>query len=148
LAEAHSVDFTFNPYRFGAHEVDMRFSEADLSFLYDLKKRYPAFKATRGALDSTMEFVKQGVSGVCGMGKYMLAIDPCGNVGPCENKLDIRAGNILETDTKSLLKRLSEIHACNACNHCLTRERSEVEPLYQKIGSPQWFRECMAVKKG
>ena len=94
LAEDLQVDFTFNPYRFGEHETDMSFRSGDVSFLYDLKKKYKSFMATEYALEKTKEFVKEGHTGVCGMGKYMMAIDPYGNVGPCENMLDKCAGNI------------------------------------------------------
>jgi MoaA/NifB/PqqE/SkfB family radical SAM enzyme len=148
LAEDLGVDFSFNPYRFGDHEVDMSFAGADASFIYDLKRKYKSFTATPGALAQTLEFIKRGEVGVCGMGKYMLAIDPYGNVGPCENMMQRGAGNLLTTPPQTLLANLIQIHRVNTCNKCLTRERSEVEPLYKNIGSPTWWKESFAVKKG
>ena len=147
LAQKLDVDFTFNPYRFGEHEVDMSFTNADLTFLYDLKKKYSHFIATDYALDKTLEFVKKGYTGVCGMGKYMLAIDPYGNVGPCENMLQHYAGNIDTDSVDDISKKLLDIHEQKLCNKCLTRERSEVELLYEHVLSPKWIKEAMLVKK-
>lgn len=147
LAEELKVDFTFNPYRFGEHEIDLSFKNADLKFLYDLKKKYKCFMVTEYALDKTEEFVSKGYTGECCKGKYMLAIDPYGNVGPCENMMQHNAGNILKESAKDIAEKLLEIHYGNNCNHCLTRERSEVEPLYENIGSPKWVKEAMAVRK-
>jgi len=148
FADDLSVDFAFNPYRFGEHEVDMSFKNADVSFLYELKKKYKSFIATDYALDKTIEFIKNGISGTCGMGRYMIAIDPYGNVGPCENMMELCAGNILSDNPIVLLNNLGQINKENICNKCLTRERSEVEPLYEKIGSPRWIKESLSVKKG
>jgi MoaA/NifB/PqqE/SkfB family radical SAM enzyme len=147
LAEELKVDFTFNPYRFGEHELDMSFKNEDLSFLYELKKKYKSFIATKYALDKTIEFVKKGETGVCGMGKFMLAIDPYGNVGPCENMMQHNAGNILEDSYETIQSNLLDIYKKNQCNKCLTRERSEVEPLYINVLSPHWIKEAMLVKK-
>lgn len=147
LAEELDVDFAFNPYRFGEHEVDMSFQNADLSFLYDLKQKYSHFMATDYALEKTLEFVKEGCSGQCGMGRYMMAIDPYGNVGPCENMMGYCAGNIARDPADQIREKLLEIHSQHMCNRCLTRERSEVEPLYDKVGSPSWIREALLVKK-
>lgn len=147
IAQELDVDFTFNPYRFGDHEVDMSFADADLRFLYDLKKKYSHFIATDYALDKTLEFVKNGSTGVCGMGKYMLAIDPYGNVGPCENMLQHCAGNIITDSADDIYGKLLDIHNQRLCNRCLTRERSEVEPLYEHVLTPKWIKEAMLVKK-
>ena len=147
LARDMGVDFTFNPYRFGDHESDLSFQNADLGFLYELKKKYENFMATKYALERTEEFVEKGCTGRCGMGKYMIAIDPYGNVGPCENMIQLKAGNIGTDSHREISKRLLEIYEDNGCNKCYTRERSEVEPLYEKIGSPGWIREAMLVRK-
>lgn len=147
LAQELDVDFAFNPYRFGDHEVDMSFSNADLSFLYELKNKYSHFIATDYALEKTLEFVKKGETGVCGMGKYMLAIDPYGNVGPCENMLKHSAGNIITDSAEDVYQKLLDIHNRHLCNKCLTRERSEIELLYDHVLSPKWIKEAMLVKK-
>ena len=125
----------------------MSFKDEDLSFLYELKKKYNSFIATKYALDKTIEFIQKGETGICGMGKYMLAIDPYGNVGPCENMMQYNAGNIIEDLYETIQTNLLHIHNKNQCNKCLTRERSEVEPLYSKVGSPHWLKEAMRVKK-
>lgn len=147
LAQKLDVDFAFNPYRFGEHEVDMSFTNADLGFLYDLKEKYSHFIATDYALEKTLEFVKKGYTGVCGMGKYMLAIDPYGNVGPCENMLQHCAGNINSDSASDISRKLLAIHDKKLCNKCLTRERSEVELLYDHVLSPKWIKEALLVKK-
>lgn len=147
LAERLEVDFTFNPYRPGEHEVDLSIKNYDLKFLYDLKKKYKCFKATNYALQKTEEFVKKGYVPDCGMGKYMIAIDPYGNIGPCEAKLNLIAGNIKQFNLYEIQRNLAEINKENTCFHCLTRERSEVEPLYH-IGGWEWLKNLFDVKKG
>lgn len=147
LAEELEVDFTFNPYRFGEHEVDMSFRNADMNFLKDLRKKYRSFIATNYALDKTQEFVRDGCSGTCGMGRYMLAIDPYGNVGPCENMMQHCAGNIRSDSADTIRENLLKIHEQHLCNRCLTRERSEIEPLYEHVLSPRWIKEAMLVRK-
>ncbi|MCX7921249.1 MAG: radical SAM protein [Clostridia bacterium] len=147
LAEKLEVEFTFNPYRPGEHEVDLGMKDYDLSMLYDLKKKYKYFKATSYALDRTVEFVKNGYSPNCGMGKYMIALDPYGNIGPCEARLELLAGNIREFESDKILSKLNKIHSENSCSSCLTRERSEVEPLYH-FGGWEWMKNLFDVRKG
>lgn len=147
LAEKLKVDFTFNPYRPGEHEVDLSIKDYDLKFLYDLKKKYKCFKATTYALKKTEEYVKNGYVPGCGMGKYMIAIDPYGNIGPCEARLELNAGNIKQFDPLKIQKELRIINAENKCFNCLNRERSEVEPLYH-WGDWEWFKNLLDVKKG
>lgn len=148
LAEDMEIEFSFNPYRPGDHEADLSMKNVDLSFLYRLKQEYKSFKATKYALDRTIDFVLRGMSPDCGMGKYMMALDPYGNIGPCEALLKFNAGNILhDFSTKRVIKNLRIMNDENMCFTCLTRERTEVEPLY-RIGGLEWWKNIFEVIKG
>ena len=49
--------------------------------------------------------------------------------------------------TDTIRENLLKIHEQHLCNRCLTRERSEVEPLYEHVLSPRWIKEAMLVRK-
>lgn len=149
LAREKGVDFTFNPYRPGDnHKADLKIRERfKVHQLYKLRKQYPNFKVTTFALKKTEEYVKNGFVPNCGAGKYMLAIDPYGEINPCEDRIHISIGNIRDLRiTNIIIIGLEKIYSENTCNKCWTRERSEVEFLYT-FGGWEWVKYLLYAMK-
>jgi len=146
-AEKLGIDFTFNPYRPGDHSVDLTVRQPfDIKSLYALKRPYRSFRATIFALQKTDEYLASGFIPDCCAAKYMFAIDPYGQVVPCEDRIQTSIGDIRGMSVIEIAAGLDRMHTENSCQKCWTRERSEVEVLYHWNGLG-WFRNLLDVRK-
>ncbi len=98
-------------------------------YLLSIKKKYRHFVAMRGYLERFSEAVSPGGISPCYAGRNLFNIDSQGYVTVCIDRLENRAGNILEDDLGELLERLDKIRQEKPCSSCWTSCRGPVETL-------------------
>lgn len=148
--QSEDIEFSCNPYRPDPdHEVHMDFSpDYSVEHLRELKKKYPAFKISNYAIRMTDYYIKNGFVPNCGTGKYMFALDPYGNFTPCENRINEPFANISDPQlTKKVMQKLlDDVYTANNCHMCYSRERSDIEYLYQPK-SKEWWSDILPQSK-
>ena len=97
--------------------------------LLELHRRYPNFVTNPVVLEKFDQALTDGVPG-CIAGRYMLNIDPRGNVSKCPEDQAHPVGHILKDDAKTLCRRLKEVHRTNTCKDCWYNCRNELEVCY------------------
>jgi radical SAM protein with 4Fe4S-binding SPASM domain len=101
--------------------------------LLSLQRQYPNLATNRVVLEKFDQALTEGVPG-CVAGRYMLNIDPRGNVAKCPEDQANPVGHILRDDAKTLLARLKERHRTNTCKACWYNCRNELEVCYTMRG--------------
>jgi len=134
LATQLGCSFLVQPYStLKTGDTSLNYPRKVSKTLLNLRRQYPNFMTNRVVLEKFDQAISGGVPG-CVAGRYMLNIDPRGNVSICPESQDDPVGHILQDDIKTILKRLKEKHRTNTCQACWYNCRNEIESMYTMRG--------------
>ena len=115
---------------------DLQYPRPVAKELLKLQREFPNFVTNPVVLEKFDEAITSGVPG-CVAGRYMINIDPRGNVAKCPEDQANPVGHILKDDNKVLLERLRMRHRKNTCKSCWYNCRNEIEVCYTFRG--MWY---------
>jgi MoaA/NifB/PqqE/SkfB family radical SAM enzyme len=102
--------------------------------LLDLKRRYPHFVSFTGYLEGIDPYLGGDVRTPCHAGERFLNVDHLGDVSPCIEKLELRAGNLRRDPWSVIADNLRGFEQTRTCTDCWTSCRGFVE---QMTGRPR-----------
>jgi MoaA/NifB/PqqE/SkfB family radical SAM enzyme len=97
--------------------------------LLALKQQYPHFVSFSGYLEGIDTYLSGNVRRGCFAGERFLNIDHLGDVSPCIEKLDWKAGNLVREPYSVIARRLAEMSQVKSCTDCWTSCRGFVEEM-------------------
>ena len=97
--------------------------------LLALKKRFAHFMTFTGYLEGIDAHLAGNTRSPCWAGERFLNIDHLGDVSPCIEKLNLRAGNIVREPWSVISQRLRALEEPKTCTDCWTSCRGFVEEM-------------------
>jgi MoaA/NifB/PqqE/SkfB family radical SAM enzyme len=134
LAQGIGCSFRVQPYSvLKTGDTSLVYRQPVSEELLKLRRRFSNFATNPVVLEKFDAALNGGVPD-CVAGRYMLNIDPAGNVAKCPEDREHAVGHILRDDTAVLLRRLRERHRSNTCRECWYNCRNELEVSYTLRG--------------
>jgi MoaA/NifB/PqqE/SkfB family radical SAM enzyme len=97
--------------------------------LLELKRRHRHFMAFTGYLEGIDPYLSGAAPPRCHAGERFLNIDHLGDVSPCIEKLELRAGNLVREPWPVIAARLAAMSEVKTCRACWTSCRGFVEEM-------------------
>ncbi len=133
LSETHGVNHQITLISTAGHGRHERAQDRPMEGigqkLLDLKRRYPHFSTFTGYLEGIDPALQGDLEPPCHAGVRFLNIDHMGDVSPCIEKLNLRAGNLVRDPWSLVYSKLRNMSEPKTCTDCFTSCRGFVDVM-------------------